>query len=391
MIRVLFPYVGDTVGGSHISSITLVKSLLSAPNIQPIVALESEGRLSKYLLSKEIPFYFFPRPVGGLHYGLINGLLPSLLSAPRLAVWLREERFDVVHTHDFRMHLLWSFACRLSGVKHVLHVRSLQRASRGFRLLAKLASQVITVTTFASQFLGPALAQSVVVVPNPVEPAPGSQSRRWSRSKLIEEICALETDFVVGWSGNFSGRKRPEDFIHLVANLPGPIVSRTRFLMFGDYSSVTGDKVKALIKFYSLEDSVWLIGWVDDFPQLVGGLDLLVATSEQESFGRILVEAIIAGTPVIASDIGAHSEVLRQGRFGKLFPTGDLKELISITANHLADRSERSESIKRTLTGAIFFKSFYSPEKHSERFVEIYKNVVLSGPGPVFSRKPNIF
>lgn len=362
--------MGDTVGGSHVSSLTLVGQLAKSEEVEPIVALEREGKLSEHLERRGLPFKFFPHPIGGLHHGLKSGLLPALLSAPRLAAWLRAERFEIVHTNDFRMHVLWSVASRLAGVKHVLHLRSPQRASLGFRLLANSATQVVTVTDYCRHLLGPALSKRVLVVPNPVEPVQSARSRERARGQLFGKTRIPKTSFTVGWSGNFLDRKRPEDFIRLAINLPEPILTRTSFLMFGDHSSSAGDRVKALITQHSLEDKVRLVGWDDDFPELVGGLDLLIATSEEESFGRTLVEAIIAGTPVIASDIGAHSEVLREGRYGQLFPTGNVEKLVSLAAKHLQDMSS---GIKLTLEGSSFLTNFHSPASHSERLIAVYR------------------
>lgn len=370
---VLFPYGGGTIGGSHVSSLNLVRNLEASNEIKPVVAVQRDGNLSRYLTRQRIPFRLFPKTISGRHHGLITAIVDGVVSAPRLSTWLRSQSVDIVHTNDLRMHLLWSVACRLSGVKHVLHSRSPRRGSKSFNLLASMAHQVVTVTDFCRSLLGSSLSPKVLMIPNPIEPSLKAQSNSQSREQLLETKGIPKQKFIVGWSANFLERKRPQDFIRLASELPEPISSETIFVLFGDHSSVFGKKIEAQIAVHPLRERIFLLGWDDAFADLVGGLDLLVVTSERESFGRTSVEAIIAGTPVIASDIGPHVEVLRGGQFGQLFRTRDVGNLSLLVAKHLMDPKELQG---RASEGAIVLTDYHSPKKHSERLISLYRRLL---------------
>jgi len=60
---------------------------------------------------------------------------------------------------------------------------------------------------------------------------------------------------------------------------------------------------------------------------VLAGLDVLVCPSDDEPFGMIVLEALAAGTPVVASDSGGPAEILEHGRSGLLFSTGNADAL----------------------------------------------------------------
>lgn len=371
--RLLFAYVGDTLGGSHISSLTLLEELKKMPGYDPCVAIAQEGPLSAFLTRKAIDFTRFPEPVGGLHYSLKTGLLPALLSAPRLARWLRAEKIDIVHTQDFRMHVLWAVACRFAGIKHILHLRSPQKASVPFTLLALLSSRLLVVSFYGRDLLSSFLARRTTVVPNPIQ-APLS-SRRTARESILKNYNLAESDFLVGWAGHFSERKRPEDFAGLIVSLWNENLRNVKFIMFGDNATELGWQVREMLSDPLQKGSVCLAGWVDNYPTLVAGLDLIVSTSESESNPRNLVEALISQTPVLASDIGPNKEVVADGLFGELFRLGDIEELRKKTLRLIAGDSQATA---KTLEASVYLRNRHDPQQHAELVASIYLHELRS-------------
>jgi len=73
----------------------------------------------------------------------------------------------------------------------------------------------------------------------------------------------------------------------------------------------------------TLGEQVRFLGWVSDLPVLYAALDVVVLTSLNEGTPVALIEAIIAGRPVVATDVGGVSEVVHDGVNGSLVPSGD--------------------------------------------------------------------
>lgn len=79
-----------------------------------------------------------------------------------------------------------------------------------------------------------------------------------------------------------------------------------------------------LIGSLGLSETVTLLGMRHDIPEILAGLDLFVfSTTPDEGLGIALIEAMLAGIPVVASDVGACREVLHGGRLGLLVATGN--------------------------------------------------------------------
>jgi glycosyltransferase involved in cell wall biosynthesis len=78
----------------------------------------------------------------------------------------------------------------------------------------------------------------------------------------------------------------------------------------------------------------------DDIPDLLSASDVLVSTSDNEPFGRVLVEAGAAGVPVVATDSGAKREVVEDNATGILTPPGDAGALAKACLD-LLDQPER--------------------------------------------------
>jgi glycosyltransferase involved in cell wall biosynthesis len=81
---------------------------------------------------------------------------------------------------------------------------------------------------------------------------------------------------------------------------------------------------EGLIKAEGIAESVHLLGMRRDIPELLGQMDVFVySTTPDEGLGIALIEAMAAGVPVVASDVGACREVLDDGALGRLFTPGD--------------------------------------------------------------------
>jgi glycosyltransferase involved in cell wall biosynthesis len=100
--------------------------------------------------------------------------------------------------------------------------------------------------------------------------------------------------------------------------------------------------IESLIRTLGLEEHVTVLGPRNDIPELMGTSDLVIHTSLSEGFGNVLIEAMAAGVPVIASDIPACREVLDDGRAGILVPPGDPGGLAAAIERILGSDAERA-------------------------------------------------
>jgi hypothetical protein len=154
-IVVAFPFIGDEVGGSHVSAINLI-SRLDAAKVRPIVILhKADGPLADYLARQGISYILAPEtPVLAPAYrspsdNPFRTAMAYIASMPRLSRFLAANGVEIVHTNDGRMHATWSLPTRLAGAKLLWHHRGDPEA-RGANVLAPLlANHIVAVSKFA--------------------------------------------------------------------------------------------------------------------------------------------------------------------------------------------------------------------------------------------------
>ncbi len=133
-------------------------------------------------------------------------------------------------------------------------------------------------------------------------------------------------EFVFGILSRLSEEKNIALAIDALAEISARHQSvRFRLLIAGD-----GACKKALalaVKTKNLQDKVTFCGWIADVKAFFNDIDVLLLPSTRESFGRVILEAFQYATPVIASDTDGPSQIIRHGKNGLLFGSGNLCEL----------------------------------------------------------------
>ncbi|MCH8838638.1 MAG: glycosyltransferase family 4 protein, partial [Candidatus Marinimicrobia bacterium] len=129
---------------------------------------------------------------------------------------------------------------------------------------------------------------------------------------------------IIGFIGRLAEQKRPDHFLKVIKMITGEHPNVIG-LVVGD-----GDwrgRLEALVKSLGLEDNVILTGVRSDIPHILSILDVLVMTSQQEGFSVAILEAMSAGVPVVATDVGGNAEVITHGMDGFIHPFGDIAGL----------------------------------------------------------------
>jgi len=120
-------------------------------------------------------------------------------------------------------------------------------------------------------------------------------------------------------------------------------------------------------------DKVNFLGDRADVPTLLNNSDIFVLTSNWEGFPISILEAMRAGLPVIASDVGGCNEAVINGSTGFLVPAGDLKSLINSLHTLLIDQDLRT---RLGQTGHNFYLENFTINKMVEKTMHVYEQVL---------------
>jgi len=111
--------------------------------------------------------------------------------------------------------------------------------------------------------------------------------------------------------------------------------------------------LQRLIAHHGLEAMVRLAGWVSPPDAFLAGRDLVVVPSRYEPFGLVVIEAMAAGVPVVASALEGPLEILADGRFGGLFDGADTQSIASAIAGALEDYQSAAETARLAQAHAV--------------------------------------
>ncbi len=345
-VGIVCPYSLDVPGGVQFHVRDFAEYLLGAGHEVSVLAPADDDTV--------VPAYVVPagRAVPVPYNGSIARLNFGPVSAGRVRRWLGDGGFDVLHIHEpvtpsLSMLALWQASGPIVATFHTSNLRSraMQAAYPVLRPSLEKISARIAVSEDARRTVTTHIGGDAVVVPNGV---------------YVDAFAKAPTD--ARWLGApgrptiaFVGRlDEPRKGLPvLVEAVPEVLraVPGARFLVAG-----RGDVEAARERLDPRSrQAVEFLGAVDDPDKasLLRSVDAYVAPQTGgESFGIVLVEAMSAGAPVVASDLDAFRPVLADGDLGVLFATADGTALAAALLALLGDPG-RSARLRAAASRAV--------------------------------------
>ncbi|HHZ83762.1 MAG TPA: glycosyltransferase family 1 protein [Nitrospirales bacterium] len=247
----------------------------------------------------------------------------------------------IVHTHSSKAGILGRLAARVAGISVIIHSihgygfhtqqsRVLQRILVAVEwVMARITTRFIAVAQaniVQGEALGLFRRAGVDLIRSGIRIRSG-QFENDDAVNIRKSLGVSESAALVGMVACLKPQKAPLDFVELAARVRNEIPD-VRFLLVGD-----GDlrpDVERLVHTIGLERTVILAGWRRDVPEILNALDVFVLTSRWEGLPRVVLEAIAAGTPVVATAVDGTVEALERiadGTRGYLVAPGDLSTM----------------------------------------------------------------
>jgi len=380
MRRVLFVDKAPQMGGSLVSLYHLVRGL-DRTRFEPVV-LVAEGNpfaarfaaLGVRVLTR--PWANTPPQTSGLLKGVTQTAavqklrgwewgrrlyhsagflvkhLPRILErAEAFADLLYEVKPDWVHVNDGvpfnRGEILGALWAR---VPVVCHVRSFEPPTRFDKLLApRIAAHIFISQAIADWILGTGLRlRKWYVVHNGVDTA-AFRHPPDSRARVRAELGVAEDAFAVALLGRIVPWKGHEVFLDAMERLVPEYPSLVGCVVGEGWRGHDFEqRLRARVESGPLKGHVVFAGFRADVPALLQSVDALVHTSiEPEPFGRVIVEAMAARLPIVATAAGAVPEILEDERTGLLVPPGDADRLAQAL-----ERLMRDPDLRQRLSAA---------------------------------------
>jgi len=157
---------------------------------------------------------------------------------------------------------------------------------------------------------------------------------------------------VVGTIANFYSNK---GLIYLIeaAKEALTLLPNTKFVIIGDGPGRR--KITSLIESYKLENSIFLLGIIEKAAKYLKAFDIFVLPSVKEGLSYTLIEAVSAGLPIITTNVGGSSEIVKHKKNGILVPPKQFNILAENIVNLIQNSSSRKLFIKNNMLEANRF------------------------------------
>ncbi|MCD0502068.1 glycosyltransferase family 4 protein [Bordetella petrii] len=302
-----------------------------------------------------------------VHTMPMGGLANYLKGVAAMRRILRDGRYDVVNTHSRIDTLIAGTAGRLFGVPLIVRTRHLANRAGSMLSYTWLPHRVTTVSETVRRNLvsrgvpeaHTATLYTPVVLPPPIEHSP-----------LRGELGLAEDDIVVGCVAVMRAPKGHKDLVDAIYPL---MEARPRLhMVFVGSGSPTFENIQAYIQQLGLEKRIHLMGTRRDVPSLLPGFDLFALATHQEASGTVYVEAQAAGLPVIGTDVGGVSEIMRDGVTGILVPAKNPPALRA-ALERLIDNPELRRKMGAAGRSMVWDEGIFSPARLAENTEAVYR------------------
>ena len=343
--RVLFVDHAGVLGGAEFSLLDIATSF----GASSAVVLLADGPFRTELERRNVPVVV--DPLGAFARVRKHTLIPSpaagidaLGAARRLA--RRAAAYDVIYANSQKAFAVSAIAGRLAGRPVVWHLRDMLGPPHFSRTNARVAAWL------ANRFAGAVIANSratavafresggnealVRVVYNGIDAAPFDAVSSDAAMACRTALGASSGRPVVVHVGRFHHWKGQQVLVRALVLEPRAHAWFVGAPLFGEHDFDA--EVRALAETLGVSDRVRFLGFRDDVPVLLRAADIVVHSSVYpEPFGRVVVEGMLAGRPVIATDAGGVREIVTHGSTGILVRPDDPAALASAIGKVIDD------------------------------------------------------
>jgi len=290
------------------------------------------------------------------------------LARKQLERIITEVKPDIIHTHTFKAGYVIRMKKQPVQVIHTFHGHLLDDPEfSGFkskviveveRMLAKKAIKLVTVGRRVSEEL---LEKHIGHKDQYVNIPPGVVALNITpRTEALKNLRITDSGQpIIGWIARVTGVKNPMLVLEVADSMPD-----AHFVMAGG-----GDLLEQVKS--AAPSNVSVIGWAEA-SDLFGASDIILSTSENEGMPVALIEAQLAGKPVVATDVGSVSEVILNHETG-IVTNKNAGSIAAAIESLLLDKQKRTEM--GTLATARAH-ALFSVDRMINAHVDLYKSIV---------------
>jgi glycosyltransferase involved in cell wall biosynthesis len=367
-----------TKGGAEKALLELVDAL-KEKGVKCYIILPKKGLLIDELEEKNIEYYVFPyrwwmEKKDSRLWKRIARIILNFIAIIPVSVKIKQWKCDVVCTNTITV-CVGAFAARLLRLPHIWYIHEFGYDDHGlvFDIGSKLSlrlmdhlSTICIANSYAiaknyQQFIKPFKVKVVYQSVNfPQNISTGEIIRKSKRGIMCIIVGALQEG------------KRQEEAILAIGELVNMGID-AKILIVGDGNPEYKNYLQKLVLKNELDRCVKFIGYVENPFSFIKIADILLMCSRNEAFGRVTVEAMKIGKPVIGARSGGTVELIRDGFNGFLYTPGDYKELAT-KIKYLYENPDIAQEMG--YNGLLWAKERFTKKRYGDEVLTILQKLI---------------
>lgn len=303
------------------------------------------------------------------------GVLRSIRILSRLII---DNQPDIIHANTFLSGLMLSLIPSVN-TPWVLHQRDLTDHKKLTDWVTRRATKIIAVSRAAAAHLGRSgLKRNPSIIPDGVSLSFTDEINAAGYKPTLREKHGIEDDIIViGAVGTISEQKSQHEILQAANRLRD--VPGLHFLCIGepyredDHSYF--DRLKELRTELDIEHLVSFEGFTDDLADIYGSLDILAHPANNEGLGRVIIEAMGAGVPVLAKNCCGPAEIITNTVDGILCDPNDFEDFV-VELKKLVECRETRIKLAKAAKEKVIEK--YTIEKSTRQIEDVYNELLAT-------------
>ena len=328
-----------------------------------VLCLRDLGEFVPEVEKLGIPVFYLPQKKSGTDY----------LSFLKVAKILREEKIEVIHTHNTQPLVDGTIGALMSGVKTIIHTDHARNFPDKRRymfaewLMSHFAYKVVGVSEHTSEDLikyERISRKKILTIPN------GINGNRFSininKQAKRKELGIHGSGPIIGLGVRLTEGK---GINYLLQAMPDIIKKFTDITLVIVGDGPAADKLKKQTVELGITRNVLFLGSRLDIPELLKVFDIYVLPSLSEGLPMVLLEAMAAGCPIVATNVGGIPTLIKHGDNGSMVEPKNPQALASEIIKLLSSQELRSQYSKKALKT---FQENYSADIMTRKYEQLY-------------------
>jgi lipopolysaccharide heptosyltransferase II len=349
------------IGGVETGAIDLAKELMLRGH--KAVVISAGGRLLKELDSLAVKHYELPvhKKSPLIIFKMIN----------KIAEIIIKEKIDIVHARSRAPAWSSYLACFKTGCFFITTCHGYYKSRLLSRVMGRGKKVIVPSLVIGRHMIDDfgVPAERINCIPRGVD---------LDKFKFNPSYLKPRDSLTVGIIGRISPIKGHKFFLKAVSKIVRK-TPKVRALIVGEPSAGKQkylDDLKVLVRQLGISSYVEFLGRRSDVPKILSELDILVvATTTQEAFGRVLIEAGAVGVPVIATKTGGIVEIVNDGEDGILISPADHLAMAEAVLKLYKDKKLIERFVKRA---RVKVEKKFSLQKMADETIKTYQEVINS-------------